>query len=131
MTKGIAKTLNMKAIEILPPERAKPIEPPVDRELEDDLRQARIDIKEIAAVGISAVAEAAELASQSQHDKLYSALSSLMKSTLEANRELIDNHRSRIELTGERQQTGDVTNNLFVGSTAELLAMLDAKDDEK
>jgi len=130
MTKGIAKTLNMNAIEILPPNRTRPITPSVDRELEEDLRQARIDVKEVAAIGIQAVAEAAELASQSQHDRLYTALSSLMKSTLEANRELIDTHRSRIELTGERE-IGDVTNNLFIGSTAELLAMLDAKEDEK
>lgn len=99
---------------------------PVDDDLEQDLFDARRNIKEIAEIGMQAVAEAADLASQSQHDKLYVALSSVMKSTLEANRELLDVHRTRAELTAEdnQGQGGDITNNLFVGTTTELQELL-------
>jgi len=126
MTKAISQTLNMHPLhtmEVTP----RDAEIHNDAQLEDDLTQARTDIKEIAAIGMQAVAEAASLASQSQHDKLYVALSSLMKSTLEANRELLDTHRSRKELTQSGESDGDVTNNLFIGSTDELLALLEKK----
>lgn len=90
-----------------------------------DLDQVRKDMKEIADIGKEAVKEAAELAFQSQHDKLYMALSSVMRSTIEANRELIDTHRSRQELTGSNSNSEQITNNLFIGSTAELLDLLE------
>lgn len=100
---------------------------PVDNGLEQDLFDARDNIKEIAKIGMQAVAEAADLASQSQHDKLYMALSSVMKSTLEANRELLDVHRTRAELTAEDHtgEGGEMTvNQLFVGTTTELQELL-------
>jgi hypothetical protein len=108
-----------KTIEVLPND------PDISEELLGDLNQARQDIKEIAAIGKEAVKEAADLAFQSQHDKLYMALSSVMKSTIEANRELIDVHKSKRELMGTTANTEQITNNLFVGSTAELLDLLD------
>jgi DNA-binding ferritin-like protein len=113
----------MHPLEKVESQRAVSIE---DGQLEMDLDQARRDIKEIAEIGIQAVAEAASLASQSQHDKLYMALSSVMKSTIEANRELIDVHRSRQELT--REEPSQVTNQLFVGSTADLLDLIGKKE---
>lgn len=97
----------------------------ISDELLGDLDQVRKDIKEIAEIGKEAVKEAAELAFQSQHDKLYMALSSVMRSTVEANRELIDTHRSRQELTGANATPDQITNNLFVGSTADLLDLLE------
>ncbi len=127
MSKNIANVLNMnplQTVDITP----RDTEPHTDEQLQLDLEEARRDIKEIAQIGMQAVVEAASLASQSQHDKLYMALSSLMKSTMEANRELIDTHRSRKELTDTGEHDGDVTNNLFIGSTDELLALLEKKE---
>ena len=112
-----------REIEILPRDTSE--------ELLGDLDQARRDIKEIAEIGKEAVKTAADLAFQSQHDKLYMALSSVMKSTIEANRELIDTHRSRQELTGSNSSPEQITNNLFVGSTAELLDILDKEKKNK
>jgi DNA-binding ferritin-like protein len=123
MSRHISQSLNMHPLEKVEPQRAVSVE---DGQLEMDLDQARKDIKEIAEIGIQAVAEAASLASQSQHDKLYMALSSVMKSTIEANRELIDVHRSRQELT--RDEPSQVTNQLFVGSTADLLDLIGKKE---
>jgi len=126
MTHNIAKALNMnpiQTIDVTPRE----VDTHTNDQLNMDLENARRDIKEIAEIGMQAVAEAASLASQSQHDKLYMALSSVMKSTLEANRELLDVHRSRQELTRDTGNDSGVTNNLFIGSTADLLALLEKK----
>lgn len=117
MTKEITSTHPI--IEVLPPESDS------SEELLGDLDQVRKDMKEIAEIGKEAVKDAAELAFQSQHDKLYMALSSVMRSTVEANRELISTHRSRQELTGNNDEKDQITNNLFVGSTAELLDLLE------
>ncbi len=92
-----------------------------DPDLVKDLKEARINIKEIAATGLEAIAEAVHVAGMSQRADHYAALSSLMKSTLDANRDLIDLHKSKRELQNEM---GDITNNLFVGSTAELQQLL-------
>jgi hypothetical protein len=93
-------------------------------ELEHDLEQAKENMREIAKIGMEAVTDAAIIANQSQADRMYTALSSLMKSTMEANRELIQTHRTKQEM----EQMGDVgpshvTNQLVV-TTSELLDQL-------
>jgi hypothetical protein len=129
MTNDFSKFMSTNLVQIEKPQTREVVKRDDGNELLSDLEQARVDIKEIAAVGIQAVAEAASLASASQHDKLYMALSSVMKSTLEANRGLIDVHRSRQELTHEQEPDRNITNNLiFNGSTAELLEILEKKD---
>ena len=126
MTKAISQTLNMHPLHTINVPKQE-IETHTDDQLLFDLDEARRNIKELGDIGMIAVKEAADLASQSQHDKLYTALSSLMKSTLETQRELLDVHRSRQELTQSGESDGDVTNNLFIGSTDELLALLEKK----
>jgi hypothetical protein len=96
---------------------------PVD-ELEQDLEQAKENMREIAKIGMEAVAQTATWADQSQSDRMYTALSSLMKSTMEANRELIQTHKTKQEM----EQAGfegpsHVTNQLVV-TTSELLDKL-------
>ena len=103
---------------------------PVD-ELEHDLEQAKENMREIAKIGMDAVTDAALIANQSQQDRMYTALSSLMKSTMEANRELIQTHRTKQEM----EQMGGagpshVTNQLVV-TTSELLdKLLEKKPDD-
>ena len=126
MTKAISQALNMHPLHNINVPKQE-IETHTDDQLLFDLDEARRNIKELGDIGMIAVKEAADLASQSQHDKLYTALSSLMKSTLETQRELLDVHRSRKELTQSGESDGDVTNNLFIGSTDELLALLEKK----
>jgi hypothetical protein len=124
MSRQIARTLDMEPMD----DKAEP-KPAVvtmvpEQELEQDLFDARENIKEIAITGMQAISEVADIASQSQSDKHYMALSSVMKSTLEANRELLEVHRTRMELKGPLREEEKITNNLFVGSTADLMKML-------
>jgi hypothetical protein len=97
---------------------------PVD-ELEHDLEQAKENMREIAKIGMEAVTDAAIIANQSQQDRMYTALSSLMKSTMEANRELIQTHRTKQEMEqmGDFHGPSHVTNQLVV-TTSELLDKL-------
>jgi hypothetical protein len=94
-------------------------------ELEHDLEQAKENMREIAKIGMDAVTDAALIANQSQADRMYTALSSLMKSTMEANRELIQTHRTKQEMEqmGDFNGPSHVTNQLVV-TTSELLDQL-------
>ena len=104
---------------------------PQQDELECDLEQSKENMRAIAKIGMEAVEEAALFASQSQADRMYTALSSLMKSTMEANRELIQTHKTKQEM----EQMGGagpthVTNQLVVTTDQLLDKLLAKKTDE-
>lgn len=98
-------------------------------ELQQDLEKAREDIREIAAIGMQAVADAAGVATQSQNDRMYAALSSLIKASVDANRELIATHQAERELKQSEVGPTHVTNQLVV-TTNELLDKILEKDNE-
>ena len=111
-----------------------PVKQELGGELEHDLEQAKQDMRKLAELGMEAVEEAAQFASQSQQHTMYMALSSLMKSTMEANRELIDTHKKKQELEEyDDHGPSHVTNQLVLqGTTTEMLDKIlgKKKDDE-
>ena len=112
-----------------------PVKPDLGDELERDLERAKEDMRKLADLGMEAVEEAAQFASQSQQHTMYMALSSLMKSTMEANRELIDTHKKRQEIeANDLQLPTHVTNQLVLqGTTNEMLEKIlnKKKDDDE
>lgn len=96
-----------------------------------DLFDARNNIKEIGEVGMQAVSDLSRIAAQSQRPYDFMALSAVMKTTLDSQKELLDVHRTRKEFNRDVPPAGDtINNNLFVGTTAELQELLQkAKND--
>ena len=89
-----------------------------------DFDMARSNIREVITNGSEAIFKLTEIAEQSQHPRAYEVLAKLMDSVVNANRELLE-LQTKIRTIqasdspiNERAQS--VTNNLFVGSTAEL-----------
>jgi predicted transcriptional regulator len=89
-----------------------------------DFDMARSNIREVITNGSEAIFKLTEIAEQSQHPRAYEVLAKLMDSVVNANKELLE-LQTKIRTIqasdspiNERAQS--VTNNLFVGSTAEL-----------
>lgn len=112
-------------------------------ELDHDFDITRKNLQEIITKGTDAVRDAIILAQASDHPRAYEALATLINSMSQANKDLIDLHRSRQKLKeikrkdrGERtagahthkksdtdtQVTHQTTNNvIFTGTTKDLL----------
>ena len=97
--------------------------PAEDATVENDFTFVRKNLYDVISVGQSAVQEAADLASQAQHPKMYEALSLMLRVALESNRELMDLHKKKQDMTGGREGPSTVNNNLIL-TTAELQRMM-------
>ena len=67
-----------------------------------------------------------EIAKSSEHARHFEVASQLIKNLGDTNEKLLKLQQTKKELTKEKTNTGpnNVSNNLFVGSTSELLKML-------
>ena len=74
-----------------------------------------------------AVEEMLEIAKQSEHPRAFEVVGQLIKSGLDANKELMALHKTKKELSIEKSGGVNVNNAVFVGSTAELQKLLKAK----
>lgn len=100
-------------------------------EKERDLKFARDNLYGLIEHGASSLEELKQVAEQSQHPRAYEVLSTMIKTLLDANKDLIDvSEKKNKEAVEEKQQERVQNNNLFVGSTADLLNMLDRDKDK-
>lgn len=77
-----------------------------------------------------AIAEAAMLAEQSQNEKYYIALNGLLKTAVDANDKLLDQHLKIKELDGRSLEPPTTVNNVVV-TTAAMLEMIEQAEKEK
>lgn len=102
-----------------------------DEQVKNDFEYARKNMYDIIEQGHEAIAKLMEIADQSQHPRAYEVIANLIKTMAETNKDLLGLTKQKKELiTKEETPQQQVTNNLFVGSTAELQAMLQKKSEE-
>ena len=77
-----------------------------------------------------AVEEMLEIAKQSEHPRAFEVVGQLIKSGLEANKELMTLHKTKKELSTEKTPNNVTNQAVFVGSTAELQKLLKVKRGE-
>jgi len=102
----------------------------------DDYEFVRKNLKQIIETNIKAMERLTKLASESESPRTFEVMSAYMKQMVEANESLMNLHKEVKDITD--QPDGDVseggsseTNNYFVGSTEELLDILEARDQRK
>ena len=108
------------------PEPPARIIPKVDGKDDDiDYNYARENYYNLIERNQDAVEEMLEIAKQSEHPRAFEVVGQLIKSGLDANKELMSLHKTKKELSIEKSG-GDVNvnNAVFVGSTAELQKLL-------
>ena len=102
-------------------------------QLENDFEYARRNMYDIIEKGSEALNGILDVAEQSQHARSYEVAANLIKTMSEVNKDLLDLAKKKRDLMPKDDTPstpGKVTNNLFVGSTAELQAMLKKASEE-
>ena len=92
-----------------------------------DYNYARENYYNLIERNQDAVEEMLEIAKQSEHPRAFEVVGQLIKSGLDANKELMSLHKTKKELSIETNSSVNVNNAVFVGSTAELQKLLKAK----
>lgn len=114
------------------PSNIAPYEADKDDTFERDFEYTRENIMRVIETGQHSLEELFELARQSQNARAFEVLSGLIKNISDANKDLMELHRKKKEIDPNKEQGPQTLNqNLFVGSTAELMQMIkDAGKDE-
>jgi len=97
------------------------------KQVDDDLDFARENLYDAVVKSQAAVEDMIQIAQQSQHPKAYEVLNSLIKTFADVSSGIADLQLKKQRLQSKQANPEDnknVTNNLFVGSTAELQKML-------
>lgn len=120
----ISQALDIKPMEgeIVPTEKTKPVQ---DETLENDFIYARENLYNVIERGTDALNGIVDLAQQSQHPRSFEVVADLVRTLSSANKDLIDLQKKMKDMQPEEKGPKEVTNNLFVGSTSELTAMLE------
>ena len=109
------------------PEPSARIIPKTGKDDDIDYNYARENYYNLIERNQDAVEEMLEIAKQSEHPRAFEVVGQLIKSGLDANKELMALHKTKKELSIEKSGGVNVNNAVFVGSTAELHKLLKAK----
>ena len=100
-----------------------------DDSAKTDFELARSNIHEVIQNGTYAIEKLAQIADSSQHPRAFEVLAKLMDTMLQANKDLMELQKQIRSITAADAPTNDqaqqVTNNLFVGSTADLQKVIE------
>ena len=95
-----------------------------DDSAKNDFEMARSNIHEVIQNGVHAMERLSQIADSSQHPRAFEVLAKLMETMLQANKDLLALQKDIREIDAKdapiNEQAKNVTNNLFVGSTADL-----------
>jgi hypothetical protein len=105
-----------------------------DVDSDEQFSEVQANIRSAADVGEMALQELAQIASASQHPRAFEVVSTMIGQIVNANKQLLEIEKLKLEIEKEKNggQVEDpkvVNNNLFVGSTAELLEQLKGKKE--
>jgi hypothetical protein len=89
-----------------------------------DYEYARGNIINILEKGNEALSDMIQFAQQSQHPRGYEVVATLIKTLSETNKDLLELIKKKKDLETTQEGPTNVQNNLFVGSTNELLKLL-------
>ena len=100
-----------------------------DDSAKEDFTFARANIREVVENANDAIAKLAVIADQSQNPRAFEVLAKLMDSAVSASKHLMEIQKDIRQIDKPNAQNSDegksqVTNNLYVGSTAELAKVI-------
>lgn len=98
-----------------------------DQKLENDFMYARENLYNVIERGTDALNGIVELAQQSQQPRSYEVVADLVRTLSAANKDLLEIQQKMKNMQPKDEGPSKVTNNLFVGSTNELTALLKGK----
>ena len=103
--------------------------------LKNDNEYSRQTYYELVEKGKDALESMIEVARESEHPRAYEVLAGLIKNTSDVNDKLMDLNKKQKDLLqkaeeeSKQPQIGQQTNNVFLGSTADIQRLLQNGDD--
>jgi hypothetical protein len=103
--------------------------------LKNDYEYSRQTYYELVEKGKDALESMIEVARESEHPRAYEVLAGLIKNTSDVNDKLMDLNKKQKDLLqkaeeeSKQPQIGQQTNNVFLGSTADIQRLLQNGDD--
>jgi len=117
--------INMPKKEITKVEKVKPS---INGQDEDtDFQYARENLYNLIERGQDGLEELLEIAKQSEHPRAFEVVGQMIDKLTTTNKELLNLHKTKKDIKTEKGPT-NVTNALYVGSTADLQKMLKGKN---
>ena len=121
--------IEVESTDIEPVEESKPSKPVPKKEDKDDqvkdYEYSRAQLYNLIDKGQEALNGALEVAQESGHPRAYEVAVNAMKQVADTTDKLIDLQKKMKDLESPtKRETNNTTNNLFVGSTADLQKML-------
>ena len=113
--------------EIKPEPSARVIPQKNGKDDDIDYNYARENYYNLIERNQDAVEEMLEIAKQSEHPRAFEVVGQLIKSGLDANKELMALHKTKKELSIEKGPSQVTNQAVFVGSTADLQKLLKVK----
>ena len=100
--------------------------PPEEKNVDNDYKYSRDTYYELVERGKESLELMIEVARESEHPRAFEVLSGMIKNISDVNDRLMDLNKKKKDLDKkeEIQKIANTTNNLFVGSTAELQKIL-------
>lgn len=96
-----------------------------DKQVEADLKYVRENLYDLISSGSTAIDQMMSIADQSQHPRAYEVLSNMIRQMVETNKDLLDMHEKKKKISDKKEeQKSTVNNNLFVGSTKDVLELI-------
>lgn len=121
-TSSQSRDIIADSLDLQPIEDVKSIE---QSQIVDDFEYARGNMIAAIEKGQEALSGIVDVAGMSQHPRSYEVVATLVKAVADANKDLLELSKKRKEL--EKTDDGGpktVNNNLYLGSTADLLKLL-------
>jgi hypothetical protein len=102
-----------------------------DDDISKDYKYARENLYDVIERGTEALDYLLELAKASEHPRAFEVVSTLTKTLVDANKDLLEVQKKVKDLTAEdkKENPQNVTNALFVGSTADLQKLIKGNND--
>ena len=107
--------------------------PPEDKNVDNDYKYSRDTYYELVEKGKQSLELMIEVARESEHPRAFEVLSGMIKNISDVNDRLMDLNKKKKDLDRKEEikNIANTTNNLFVGSTAELQKLLKNETDLK
>lgn len=102
----------------------QPLAPVVPAEPLTDTEQARKTMNELIAKGSTAIDDIINIAKQTDHPRAYEVVGQLIKTVSDVAKDLVNVQKAEQELNRKDPVKINTQNNVFVGSTHELMKML-------
>lgn len=125
----IIKPESINEVEILPPKK----DTDVKTSDQIDFEVARENIKSLITKGEEALEGIIDLAREGEHPRAYEVAGQLIKTLVDANRDLMTIHKQAKDLKEkgkEENSPSTVNNNLIVGSASDIQLLIEARRKE-